>query len=280
MYFPKEFKIDRALQLGNLIGQAYLQFEAYKNDSLWHLPPEYTLIQEISYERAGISLFKNNRIFETEESSLFNKKSSPHLPIGFCAKQKADIFLVFRGTTTISEWVRNINIQFTLAPFPQFGQVHNGFLQSYSIFRSVIADIFNQIDPRQNVYVSGHSLGAALATLAFTDISLSHHFKSSFIYTFASPRVGDNYFVSAYNRLFPNRSFRITNTSDIITSLPLPVPLFNMIGGYFSHIETPIDFTIQKDKTEVNHSLDTYMLALQSHNPKKGLFKRIFNWGI
>ena len=37
MYFPKAFDVERALQLGELIKQAYAQFESFENEQQWKL---------------------------------------------------------------------------------------------------------------------------------------------------------------------------------------------------------------------------------------------------
>jgi len=85
---------------------------------------------------------------------------------------------------------------------------------------------------------------------AVTDIEASTRCRVEALYTFGSPRVGDDRFVKAFNRAFAARSFRIANTSDIVTSIPLPVPIAGIVGGYFSHVDTPVDMTIQKDDLE------------------------------
>jgi hypothetical protein len=79
--------------------------------------------------------------------------------------------------------------------------------------------------------------------------------------------------VKAFNDAFASRSFRISNTSDIVTSVPLPAPIAGIVGGYFSHVDTPIDMTIQKNDLEKNHSMRTYLAALNETRGRKGLLK-------
>ena len=79
--------------------------------------------------------------------------------------------------------------------------------------------------------------------------------------------------------MFGPRSFRIANTCDIVTSIPLPAPIAGIVGGYFSHVDTPVDMTIQKDDLEQNHSMRTYLAALAETRGRKGLFGKILGTG-
>ena len=77
------------------------------------------------------------------------------------------------------------------------------------------------------------------------------------------------------SKQFAKRSFRVANTSDIVTSLPLPVPIAGLVGGYFSHVDTPVDMTIQKDDLEENHQMKTYLLALTEEKRKRNFLNQI-----
>lgn len=115
-----------------------------------------------------------------------------------------------------------------------------------------------------------------MATLAVPDLAASTGFKSPVVYTYASPRVGDKAFAQSYDRQYGKRSFRIANTSDIVVSLPLPVPFLGFIGGFFTHVETPIDFTIQEEDLEKNHVIETYLTALEGDREKQGFLRNLF----
>jgi triacylglycerol lipase len=102
-----------------------------------------------------------------------------------------------------------------------------------------------------------------LATLTLPDISNELDLDTIAFYSFGCPRVGDNDFVKAFDRKFSQQSFRIVNTSDVICSFPLPVPLAGFIGGYFSHVATPVDFTVQENDFDKNHRIELYLEALK-----------------
>lgn len=116
--------------------------------------------------------------------------------------------LVYRGTAGgINNWY--YNFQARLARWPAGGKVHSGFkrmfFESWERIASALPGIAGPI------YYTGHSLGAALATLA---ASVK---PPSALYTFGSPCVGDADFAATLNN---TPVFRITTHRDIVTSLP------------------------------------------------------------
>eukprot|EP00444_Apocalathium_aciculiferum_P000880 CAMPEP_0183410310 /NCGR_PEP_ID=MMETSP0370-20130417/19489_1 /TAXON_ID=268820 /ORGANISM="Peridinium aciculiferum, Strain PAER-2" /LENGTH=609 /DNA_ID=CAMNT_0025593135 /DNA_START=168 /DNA_END=1997 /DNA_ORIENTATION=+ len=76
--------------------------------------------------------------------------------------------------------------------------------------------------PGDAVYVTGHSKGAALATLAMFFLQASAGYRVQLSYNFESPRVGNAAFATAFNQMFcgprgplaPIALFRITHAND------------------------------------------------------------------
>ena len=66
--------------------------------------------------------------------------------------------------------------------------------------------------------ICGHSLGAALATIAAFDLQ-KRGIQIHSVYSYASPRVGNPDFVNSYNSIIKNH-FRISNNDDVINQLP------------------------------------------------------------
>ncbi len=132
-----------------------------------------------------------------------------------------------------------------------------------------------------NIYVTGHSLGGALATLATAHIKrlidkedISAHHPT--LYSFASPRVGDDKFAQAFNKL---ECYRVANSEDLVPNIPLPT-LLPMAGrlptrsgilqgvtdllnkNLYQHVGVPIYFTLQRQSISDNHTLPVYFEAL------------------
>src|SRR5208283_4495565 len=80
-----------------------------------------------------------------------------------------------------------------------------------------------------SVTICGHSLGGAIATLLALDVAANTNFKDPAVYTFASPRTGDQVFVNTYDHWVPD-TVRIANRMDLVPKLPLP-PLYAHVLG-------------------------------------------------
>ncbi|XP_044967140.1 uncharacterized protein LOC123427213 isoform X1 [Hordeum vulgare subsp. vulgare] len=130
--------------------------------------------------------------------------------------------------------------------FKQEVQVHSGFLSAYDSVRNRIMALVRhaigymdeedaEAIPRWHVYVTGHSLGGALATLLALELSSSQMAKNGVIfvtvYNFGSPRVGNRRFADVYNAKVKD-SWRVVNHRDIIPTVP-------RLMGY-CHVETPV----------------------------------------
>lgn len=123
-------------------------------------------------------------------------------------------------------------------------QVHSGFLNAYESVRNRIISLIKlSIDysddvesmEKWHVYITGHSLGGALATLLALELSSSCMAKDGAIsvtmYNFGSPRVGNKWFAEVYNEKVKD-SWRVVNHRDIVPSIP-------RLMGY-CHVAQPI----------------------------------------
>jgi hypothetical protein len=115
--------------------------------------------------------------------------------------------------------------------------VHRGF---YVNLRSLWEDISAKLDaalaptppatdtpplqPLQRLYVTGHSLGGAMAVLAaariLNEAKTSWHRVLHGVYTFGQPAVGDLNFVQQYQRTLGAMLFRHTYKLDAVPRLP------------------------------------------------------------
>ncbi len=76
------------------------------------------------------------------------------------------------------------------------------------------------------IWVTGHSLGAAVALLAALDLAKNVVAPlTPKLYTFAGPRAGDDTFKNAFDAAIPH-CYRVWNRWDIVPQVPTP-PLFN-----------------------------------------------------
>ncbi len=280
MYFPPDFDLERSIELARLVTQAYEQLDAFQNGAPWELKGGYSLVTELVHDSEIPALARLHTQFETEIRILRRSRQTKDraYPVGFVARKGSDVFIAFRGTTTVPEWVRNLNVRLSDYCEKDYGKVHDGFMETYALIRGMVLRVLSPMSPTCRLFVAGHSLGAALGTLALPDIVANTRLRKPVLYTFGSPRVGDSQFCESFNLHFGETSFRIVNTSDVVVSLPLPVPILGVIGGYFSHVEQPIDFTVQRNDLEKNHSMDTYLSSLAAAKSRKSILKSVFRW--
>ena len=124
--------------------------------------------------------------------------------------------LAFRGTEASS--IRDIKADaraITVA-CPSGGRVHSGFNDAYN---EVGLDIQQRLDKDDlkdlPLFITGHSLGGALATIAAKKVTHSGAGIAA-CYTFGSPRVGDEHWLAN----FKTPIYRLVNAADFVTMLP------------------------------------------------------------
>jgi len=152
--------------------------------------------------------------------------------------------LVFRGTSDIAGWMQDFkslsltNLPKAVIPCSHGGKdcnVGSGFINNYLDLAPAIKTNLKRIgcDSSQPLAITGHSLGAAEATLAMWDLT-NEGYNVIESYTFGQPRVGDAVFKGAFEAKFGDiEPFRVTHAND-----PIPQSPFTSSG--FVHLATEV----------------------------------------
>jgi len=123
--------------------------------------------------------------------------------------------LVFRGTEKDrKDIVTNLNARFYETPS---GKMHRGFSLAYESVRGQIEAAVQKLrerDPHCQLFVTGHSLGGALALSATCHLEKSHLIAAC--YTFGSPRVG----APEWSDGLKTPVYRVVNGADCIPTVP------------------------------------------------------------
>jgi hypothetical protein len=101
----------------------------------------------------------------------------------------------------------------TFAP----GRVHRGFLAAYEAVRRPLRAVLDPLPAGTRVVFAGHSLGAAVATLAAADHAGLRGSAGCQLVTFGSPRVGDATFAAS---LAGVAAQRVVHCADVVTRVP------------------------------------------------------------
>jgi triacylglycerol lipase len=262
--YPPNFDKNRAVELGKLVDAAYTQYSQRATPGGAWQPAGYQVIDVLRAQENGVLV-----------------------PFGFVATKGTDAFVVIRGTISPLEWLEDATI--VPVPFaPKWGNTTRGFKGIYSQLSPTINKAIQELKTANaftDLYVTGHSLGAALAHLAAADIYTQQGI-SPISYTLAGPRTGDSDFAAAFEQ-YGLQTWRIFNTEDIVPTLPLsttevePVSLglyesvselilktllqhaYTNRGGWsYEHITVPIAVTFQKGSIADNHNCANLYNAL------------------
>ena len=136
-----------------------------------------------------------------------------------CRKSNANnIFIVFRGTEPNQMTDLLADAKAWRKPAREKGLVHFGFAQALDkVYDNIVQWLSEQkLDGERHITCTGHSLGAALATI------MASRLDANELYTFGSPRVGNRAFVKEMNN-DGIKHYRFVNNNDIVTKVPFPI---------------------------------------------------------
>jgi hypothetical protein len=136
----------------------------------------------------------------------------------------------------LTDWLRDL--EFKLAPDESGGRVHEGFIDCMeSIWPDTAAGqgLKSYLQPllaggTRTLWITGHSLGASLATLVAERAVRDAGFDVRGVYPFGSPRVGDVAFQQNYvARGLNDKTYRVVNNVDLAQRIP-PGDAYTHVG--------------------------------------------------
>ena len=164
------------------------------------------------------------------------------------AANDESMVIAFQGSKQIIDWFANFYFLQRDATRGVAGKVHQGFAMVLdSEWEQLVETIETFRRPNQSIWVSGHSLGAALATLTVARLNQAGYSPAPF-YTHASPRVGDGAFAQQFYEQTQGRHYRFANGVDIVPHLPpagfaahaaanfIPLGLTSFAEGFLSDL--------------------------------------------
>ena len=135
---------------------------------------------------------------------------------------KNRLVVSFRGSDNFDNWKADLRmlrvVWLEMQDVAPKNLVHSGFAKLWGKISHMVHERVCSLRlPDDVVYVVGHSLGGAMATLcAFSLARRFQHHVSIEVCTFGCPLVGNAKFRRTYNKFVP-KTYRVVNRSDLIT---------------------------------------------------------------
>jgi predicted lipase len=216
------------------------------NTTAYQLSWEQKLTFPPGWQQTGIVTVDQSVINQETASGLAKIVVSENCDWGVVARKDAISVIAIRGTDTQHQWLEDFEaIAQPVSSGPWW--MHRGF-----------SDVWNSIAPslqkawdtassaNAKVYITGHSLGAAVALI------LGIYHPEALTWTFAGPAV-----FSPIHGVPPSANVvRIVNPSDLVPKVPIP-PLYQHIGQ-----EVDVMGATDQFDYALQHSLDTYAAGL------------------
>jgi predicted lipase len=201
----------------------------YHNNELFNLSPDQTILEFVQYVQNKLI---DEDVFDNIIQPLdYLSKISPNAKlIKFISDDKTDtqvgiikddinknLVIVFRGTESFKDCLTDIN--FYEKKYKNF-RVHAGFYNQVKSVKNEIIKLINPYINLYNIYLTGHSLGSANATLLTYLLSEKYPDKPLKLITFGGPRVGNYQWKQSFDNKTNIDHYRITNKRDIVTVIP------------------------------------------------------------
>ncbi|MDR1138996.1 MAG: lipase family protein [Rickettsiales bacterium] len=198
---------------------------------------------------------------------------------GFVFTKDKEITIAYRGTKDFDDVMTDVSTAFTSEFLPEGGKMHDGFHNAFYDSLPSLGKILDGYAEEQGseikdfkINCTGHSMGAALATITALYLKKVKEAGYVRVATFGSPRVFNFHGAEIYEKLLGENTIRVTNSSD-------PIPMFPSGSMGFKHVGKPL-----KIKTgnfvinclgmsfcivgEYYHKTDTYYSCIQDIKPE------------
>ena len=170
------------------------------------------------------------------------------------------VVVAFRGTSSRAQLMTDMQARLNVARVAVDGRcvrVHAGFYAAFRKIEAKLREVLTAQDEAKAVYLTGHSLGGALALVAAAAFGGNDKLgdRIAAVYTFGAPRVGG----ADFPNLVKAPHYRVVNSGDVV---PLVPP--NWLTGYV-HTGMPILLKPNSDHPiKRNPWSSAFLLVLQS----------------
>ena len=193
------------------------------------------------------------------------------------------LYIAFKGSSTNKDLVDSIDCHKYMYNEADNIQIHKGFWNKYTKLRLQLYNLVYAYSNKVNEIVcTGHSLGAALASICALDIYYTFKIKAS-LHTFGSPRVGNVDFANMMPNIL-NEHYRVTYMDDIVSHIPMGFEYRHIYGNHIHFLSDEV-YVIQNDDKRkfttdmigvsmiTSHIMAYYKQALSNQVDKSDYFR-------
>lgn len=140
--------------------------------------------------------------------------------VGYSTAHSA-VIVAFRGSANVKNWINNFDAAQITYSKCSGCVIHRGFYNGYNTISATVKSQIQLIISKYRnapIYVTGHSLGGALAVVAGLDLH-STFSNVNKLYTFGQPRVGNLALSNYIGAQFPD-AYRVIHYADMVVHVP------------------------------------------------------------
>ncbi|CAM9839983.1 unnamed protein product [Ectocarpus sp. 4 AP-2014] len=249
-----EFKLDNDATAFSEQNAYYL---ARMSDLCYQSKDEVrSALETLSFWGKGAAAGDNFQWFEANDEVVDKSTfDAIHDTEAFVAVNDGAIVVAFRGSSGGRDWLTNFSILPRDVPKDwkletTDGDLHRGFDDGVNTvwnpgpshsegMLAVIKRFYHEEGRSRKLYITGHSLGGALATIAAARLVFVEDLNVAALYTIGSPRVFDSEVATIFDsktnhgNSMKDKYFRCRNNNDIVSRIP-PSP--------YKHVGTEVYF--------------------------------------
>jgi hypothetical protein len=145
-----------------------------------------------------------------------------HFPSGSLyacvASDDRTVLIAFRGTDDAKDWLVNTDAILQTVPH---GIVHRGFYQGMkTLYDNLVSAATAQGAEKKNIWITGHSLGGALAVAFAYECLTQGKLRPAGLVTFGQPLLADSALAAYVSGELGGNYVRFVNERDVVTRVP------------------------------------------------------------
>ena len=221
-------------ELNNLdITYDFMSTDSYSKDNIIYIIK--LIANFLKYLNSDYNNNKLNINNSYNQKLITSNIDNKPIGISYIYEDKTKVFFIFRGTQTAADLIGDTNYNYY-----NIDNINNpNEIKIHKFYNSVYQEIKQQLlnclyNETTDIYICGHSMGAAIGFVMAQDISQNKKYKVNVI-GIAPPRAGNKPFVDSIKNNC-NYVLAVINMADVIPTVPFSY-MGNLIDPY-----TPVQF--------------------------------------